>query len=86
MGSEEFSGWNQSIDCALAWVILARDWCQIGSTLTKLSLSVSSGGYCISAIGGFRVYGYPLATLFTHYPIVWTVKNSVVGARVLAVL
>ncbi len=43
-------------------------WCQIGSTLTKLSLSVSCGSYCTSAIVGSRVYGYPLATLYiTQY-------------------
>ncbi len=30
--------------------------------------------------------GNTLATLFTHYPTVWTVKCSVVGTRVLAVL
>ncbi len=33
-----------------------------------------------------RVYGNPLAALFTHYPIMWTVKSSVAGTRVLAVL
>ncbi len=47
---------------------------------------VSSGSYCTNAIVGPRVYGNTLATLFTHYPIVWTVKRSVVGTRVLAVL
>ncbi len=60
--------------------------CQIGSTLTKFSLGFSSGCYCTSSIVGSRVYGNPLATLCTHYPIVWTVKGSVVGTRVLAVL
>ncbi len=35
---------------------------------------------------GFRVYGNPLATLPTHFPIAWTVKGSVVGTKVLAVL
>ncbi len=61
-------------------------WCQIGSSLTNLSLSVSSDIYCTSAVVGPRVYGNILATLFTHYPIVWTVKRSAVGTRVLAVL
>ncbi len=28
----------------------------------------------------------PLAPLFTHYPIVWTVNSSVVGDRVLPML
>ncbi len=41
---------------------------------------------CTSSTVGTRLYGNPLATLFTHYPIVWTVKNSVFGTRVLAVL
>ncbi len=41
-----------------------------------VSLSVS---YCTSPIIG------PIA-LYTHYPIVWTVINSVFGTRVLAVL
>ncbi len=107
MDSEKFSGRNQSIGCALAWVTIARDCesdypfypvepfrgtcaghsrCQIGSSLTKLSLSVSSGRYCTSVIVGSRVYGNPLATFFTHYPIVWTVKSSVVGTRVWVVL
>ncbi len=107
MGSEVFSGRNQSIGCAVAWVTMARDsesdypfhpvgqyyrvraghlWCQMCSSLTNLSLSVSSGCYCTSPIVGSRVYGNPLATLFTHYLIVWTVKSSVVGTRVLAVL
>ncbi len=44
------------------------------------------GCYCTSSIVGTRVYGNPLATLFTHYPIVWTVKSSVVGTRVVAML
>ncbi len=44
-----------------------------------VSLSVFSGSYCTSPIIG------PIA-LYTHYPIVWTVKNSVFGTRVLAVL
>ncbi len=56
--------------------------CQTGSRSTKLSLSVSSGSYCPSAIFGSRVYGYPIATLFTHYPIVWTVKSSAVGNNI----
>ncbi len=60
--------------------------CRIGSSLTKMSLSINRGRYCTSSIVGSRVYGYPLATSFTHYPIVWTVKSSVVGTRVLAVL
>ncbi len=107
MGSETFSGPNQSIGCALAWVTLACDSeseypfypvgqfrkmctghlrCRFGSSLTSLRLSVSSGSYCKSAIFGPRVYGNTLATLFTHYPIVWAVKRSVVRIRVLAVL
>ncbi len=49
--------------------------CQIGSTFTKFSLSLSSVCYCTSSIVGSRVCGYPLATLCTHYPIVWTVKS-----------
>ncbi len=28
------------------------------------------------------VYGNPLATLFTHYPIVWTVTSSVVNQSI----
>ncbi len=56
------------------------------SSLTKLSLSVSSGCYLTSVIVGSRAYGNPLATIFTHYLIVWTVKSSVVGTRVWAVL
>ncbi len=59
-------------------------WCQIGSSLSKLSLNVSNGSYCTSAIVGFRVYGNTFATLFTHYPIVWIVKRSAVGTRALA--
>ncbi len=59
--------------------------CRISSILTKLNLSVSSGSYCASSIVGSRVYGNPLATLFTYCPIVWTVKSPVVGTRVLAV-
>ncbi len=107
MGSEVFSGRNQSIGCAVTWVINARDseseypfhpvgqvyrvraghlWCQICSSLTNLSLSVSSGSYCTSKIAGSRVYSNTLATLFTHYPTVWAVKCSVVGTKVLAVL
>ncbi len=31
-------------------------------------------------------YGNTLAGLYTHYPIVWTVKHSVFGTGVLAVL
>ncbi len=58
---------------------MVSDW-----SLTNLS--VSSGRYCTSAITGSRVYGNTLATLFTHYPIVWTVKSSAVGTRVLGVL
>ncbi len=102
-----FSGRNQSIGCAVAWVIIARDfeseypfhpvgqfyrvreghlWCQMCSSLTKLSLSVGSGSYCTSIIVGSREYSNTLATLFTHYPTVWAVKCSVVGTRVLAVL
>ncbi len=61
-------------------------WCQIGSSLTNLSLIVSNGSYCTSAIVGFSVYGNTYATLFTHCPIVWIMKCSAVGARVLAVL
>ncbi len=61
-------------------------WCQMCSSLTNLSLSVSSGSCCASVIVGSRVYSNTLATLFTHYPTVWTVKCSVVGTRVLAVL
>ncbi len=60
--------------------------CQIGSSLTHLALSASSGSYCTSAIVGFSVYGNTFAHLFAHYPIVWTVKLSAVGTRVLAVL
>ncbi len=60
-------------------------WCQICSSLTNLSFSVSSGSYCTSIIVGSRVYSNTLATLFTHDPTVWTVKCSVVGTRVLAV-
>ncbi len=40
----------------------------------------------VHAIVGFSVYGNTLATLFTHYPIVWTVKRLAFGTRVLAVL
>ncbi len=103
--SEAFSGRNQSIGCAVAWVTIARDseceypfhpvgqlyrvrtghiWCQMCSRLTNLRLSVSSDSYCTSV--GSRVYSNTLATLFTHYPTVWTVKCSVVRTRVLAVL
>ncbi len=90
-----FSGRNQSIGCAVAWVTTARDseseylfhlvgqfyrvraghiWCQMCSSLTNLSLSVSSGSYWTSVIVGARVYSNKLATLFLHYPTVWTVK------------
>ncbi len=31
-------------------------------------------------------YGNTLADVYTHYPTVWTVKRSVFGTRVLAVL
>ncbi len=34
----------------------------------------------------FHSYGNTLAALYTHYPIAWTVKHSVFGTRVLAVL
>ncbi len=61
-------------------------WCQICSSLTNLSLSISSGSYCTSKIVGSRVYSNTFATLLTHYPTVWAVKCSVVGTRVLAVL
>ncbi len=102
-----FSNRNQSIDCALAWVTIARDskfeypfnpvgqfrrtcaghlWCQFGSSLTNLSLSVSSDSYCTSANVGFSVYGNTFATLIAHYLIVWTVKCSAIGTRVLTVL
>ncbi len=37
---------------------------KVGSSLTNLSLSVSSGSYCPSAIVGPRVYGNTLVTLF----------------------
>ncbi len=47
---------------------------------------VCSGSYWTSAIAGPTVKGYTRAKLFTHYPIVWTVKRSVVGTKVLAVL
>ncbi len=60
--------------------------CQISSWLTKLSLSVSSGSYCTSENVGFQSYGNTLAALYNHYPIVWTVKHSVFGTRVLSVL
>ncbi len=40
----------------------------------------------IVANGFSRVYSNILATFFTHYPAVWTVKCSVVETRVLAVL
>ncbi len=107
MDSETFSVRNRGVDCALAWVTIARDsesdypfhpvgqfyrvreghlWCQISSGSTKSSLSVSSGSYCTSIIVGSRVYSNTLATLFTYYPTVWTVKCSVVGTRVLPVL
>ncbi len=52
-------------------------WFQMYSGLTNLSLSVSSGSYCASLIAGFRVYSNTLATLFIHYPTVWTVMCSV---------
>ncbi len=61
-------------------------WCQMCSGLTNLSLSVSSGRYCTSVIVGSSVYSNTLATIFTHYPTVWTVKRSVFGTRGLAVL
>ncbi len=51
-----------------------------------MSLSVSSGSYRLSEIVGSRVYGSTLPTVFTHYPSVWTMKRSVVGTRVSAVL
>ncbi len=38
------------------------------------------------AIGFSRVYSNTFATLFAHDPTVWTVKCSVVGTGVLAVL
>ncbi len=87
--------------CAVAWVTIARDsdfeypfhpvghfyrvraghlWYQM---LKKI---VSSGSYCASVIVGSKVYSHTLATLFTHYPTVWTMKCSVVETRVLAVL
>ncbi len=47
---------------------------------------VSSGSNCTSALVGSRVYGNTLATLFAHYPNVWTEERSVVGTRVLVVL
>ncbi len=56
------------------------DWLQF----KKMSLIVSSDSYCTSAIVGSRVYGNTLAALFTHYPIVRTMKHSAVGIRVLA--
>ncbi len=61
-------------------------WCQMCLSLTNLSLSVSKSSYCTSFIVGPRVYSNTLAALFTQYPTVWTVKCSVVGTRVLAVL
>ncbi len=61
-------------------------WRQIGSILTNLSLRVSSGCYCTSIIVGSIVYGNTLSRLLTHSRIVWTVKSSTVGTRVLVVL
>ncbi len=49
-------------------------------------LSVRSGSYCTSAIVGPMVYGNVRATLFTYYPMGWTVKLSVVGTGILAEL
>ncbi len=60
---------------------MASDWLEFNT----IGLRVSCGSYCTIAIVGSRVYGNPLATLFTHYPIVWTVKSLVVGTRVLSV-
>ncbi len=34
----------------------------------------------------FQSYGNTLAALYTHYRIMWTVKHSVFGTRVSAVL
>ncbi len=61
-------------------------WSQVGLSLRYLSLCVNSGCYCTNVIVGSRVYGNTLATLFTHYPIVRTMKRPVVGTNVLAVL
>ncbi len=56
-------------------------WRQTGSILTNWSLNVSKGSYG----SRFQSYGNILATLFTHFPTVWTAKRSAVGIRVLAV-
>ncbi len=62
------------------------------ASMLKFNLKVSkyehrsSSETKIVAIGFSRVYSNTLATLFAHYPTVWTVKCSVVGTRVLAVL
>ncbi len=40
----------------------------------------------ISVIFRFQSYGYTLATPFAYYRVVWTVRRSVAGTTVLAVL
>ncbi len=83
-----FSGRNQSIGCAVAWVTIARDseseyifhpvgqfyrvraghiWCQMCSSLTNLSLSVSSGSYCTSVITRSRIYSNTLVLTYYLY-------------------
>ncbi len=41
------------------------------------------GFYLSLSIVGFSVYGNTFSALFTHYPIVWTVKCSATGTRAL---
>ncbi len=97
---ETFSGRNQSIGCALAWVTIVCDcetehppyhveqfpricaghlWSQIGSSLTNLTLSVSSGSYCTSVIVGFSFYGKKLLPYFQTIPLcgLWNVQRSI---------
>ncbi len=58
-------------------------WCQISSSLPKLSLSVSSGSYCTSEIVGPRVMVTHLLPYILTIPLVdsekFSVRNQGVG-------
>ncbi len=57
---------------------------QINANISQISFL--KRGFSVGAIVGSRVYSNTRATLFTHYPTVWTVTCSVVGTGVLVVV
>ncbi len=75
------------------WVTIARDSesdypLMVSDLLkfTKFGLKCQQWLLLYKCNCWFQSYGNTLAALFTHYPIVWTVKHSVFRTRVLAVL